>query len=92
MADISTAFLSGVFDHRALYLRPHKEGLLGVKDGEVLEMQKGVYGLCNAPRLWWRRLRQVLTEVGFEEMRMMQCVFMYWARDAQGTNALSWEF
>lgn len=45
-------------------------------------MQKGVYGLCNAPRLWWRRLREVLVQLGLEEMKMMQCVFMYWARDA----------
>ena len=79
--DIPTACLSRVFDHRA-----PQEGLLGVKDGEVIEMQKGVWGLCNAPRLWWRRLRWVLTEVGFEEMEMMQCVFVYWARDVQGNK------
>ena len=47
-------------------------------------MQKRVYGLCN--RLWWRRLRQVLVQLGFEEMRMMQCVFMYWARDSFGNK------
>lgn len=82
--DVSTAFLSGVFDYRNLYLRPPKEGLEGVKDGELLEMQKGVYGLCNAPRLWWRRLRQVLTQIGFTEMHMLPCVFVYWARDAGG--------
>ena len=82
--DIPTAFLSRVFDHRA-----PQEGLLGVKDGEVIEMQKGVWGLCNAPRLWWRRLRRVLTEVGFEEMEMMQCVFVYWARDVQGNKRCS---
>ena len=82
--DVSTAFLSGVNDFRALYLYPPKEGLEGVQDGDLLEMRKGVYGLCNAPRLWWRRLRQVLIELGFVEMRMMQCVFMYWACDQDG--------
>ena len=84
--DISTAFLSGVFDRRSLFLKPPKEGLEGVREGEVLEMQKGVYGLCNAPRLWWRRLREVLVQLGLEEMKMMQCVFMYWARDADGNR------
>ena len=82
--DVSTAFLSGVFDYRNLYLRPPKEGLDGVNPGELLEMQKGVYGLCNAPRLWWRRLRQVLTQLGFAEMHMLPCVFVYWARDSSG--------
>ena len=84
--DISTAFLSGVFDRRSLFLKPPKEGLEGVREGEVLEMQKGVYGLCNAPRLWWRRLREVLVQLGLEEMKMMQCVFMYWVRDADGNR------
>ena len=84
--DVSTAFLSGVNDFRALYLRPPKEGLEGVHQNDLLEMRKGVYGLCNAPRLWWRRLREVLLELGFVEMRMMQCVFMYWASDHQGNR------
>ena len=65
--DVSTAFLSGVNDFRALYLRPPKEGLEGVHQNDLLEMRKGVYGLCNAPRLWWRRLREVLLELGFVE-------------------------
>lgn len=84
--DVSTAFLSGVNDFRALYLRPPKEGLEGVHQNDLLEMRKGVYGLRNAPRLWRRRLREVLLELGFVEMRMMQCVFMYWASDHQGNR------
>ena len=58
--DVTTAFLSGVYDNRSLYLKPPKEGLPGIDQDDLLEMQKGVYGLCNAPRLWWRRLREVL--------------------------------
>ena len=56
--------------------------------GTYRKMQKGVYGLCNAPRLWWRRLRQVCVCVqsGFEEMRMMQCVFLHWARGSHGNK------
>ena len=49
-------------------------------------MQKGVYGLTNAPGLWWRQLRSVLVEPGLEEMTVMQCVFMYWARDSHGNK------
>ena len=83
--DNSTAFLSGVEDVRNLYLRPPKEGLPGVNPGDLLELRKGVYGLANAPRLWWRRLRQVLCDLGFTESRLLPCVFVYWARDASGT-------
>ena len=63
-----------------------KEGLKGVRAGDLLEIQKGAYGLCNAPRLWWRRLRQVLVQLAFEEMRMMQCVFLHWARGSHGNK------
>lgn len=67
--DISTAFLSGVYDYRALYLRPPREGLQGVAADDLLEMQKGVYGLANAPRLWWRQLRSVLALSNWDSKR-----------------------
>ena len=79
--DVSTAFLSGVFDSRNLYMRPPREGLKGVQTGELLELKKGVYGLCNAPRLWWRKLRETLLSLGFVEMRLLPCVFLMWTCD-----------
>lgn len=73
-----------MYDHRSLFLKPPKEGLPGIDQDDLLEMQKGVYGLCNAPRLWWRRLREVLISLGFVEMKMMSCVFANWACDHNG--------
>ena len=79
--DVSTAFLSGVFDSRNLYMRPPREGLPGVSSSSLLELKKGVYGLCNAPRLWWRKLRQVLLTLGFVELKLLPCVFVMWNFD-----------
>ena len=79
--DVSTAFLSGVFDSRNLYMRPPREGLPGVSPSSLLELKKGVYGLCNAPRLWWRKLRQVLLALGFVELKLLPCVFVMWNFD-----------
>ena len=79
--DVSTAFLSGVFDSRNLYMRPPREGLPGVSQSSLLELKKGVYGLCNAPRLWWRKLRQVLLTLGFVELKLLPCVFVMWNFD-----------
>ena len=74
--DVSSAFLSGVFDSRNLYMRPPREGLKGVHAGELLELKKGVYGLCNAPRFRWRKLRETLLSLGFVEMRLLPFVFL----------------
>ena len=40
---VTTAFLSGVYDNRSLYLKPPKEGLPAIDQNDLLEMQKGVY-------------------------------------------------
>ena len=88
--DVSTAFLSGVFDSRNLYMRPPREGLPGVSPSSLLELKKGVYGLCNAPRLWWRKLRQVLLTLGFVELKLLPCVFVMWNFD-EHANPVSLE-
>ena len=80
--DVSTAFLSRVFDSRNLYMRPPREGLPGVDSRSLLKLKKGVYGLCNAPRLWWRKLRQVLLGLGFIELKLLPCVFVVWNYDS----------
>ena len=41
-----------------------------------------MFGLANAPRFWWRRLREILLGLGFQEMKLLPCVFV--SRDADG--------
>ena len=51
--DVSSAFLTGNDHERQLYFRPPKEGLPGVPDGSLIQVKKGLFGLREAPRLWW---------------------------------------
>ncbi len=84
--DITTAFLSGVEDHRDIYIKPPKEGLPGIREGQVLRLNKGAYGLANAPRLWWRRIRSILESVGMTELKLLPCTFAKWHRDKNGNK------
>ena len=75
----------------------HKQGLMAVQEKRTgndpnrgrfrqAYVEKGVYGLCKDPRLWWRRLREVLVSLRFTELKMISCVFAYWACDQNGTR------
>ena len=81
--DVTCAFLNGHVDKRSIYLRPPKLGLPGVPEDAHLEVQKGVFGLANAPRLWWRRFREILEGLGFEEMKLLPCLFASRGEDGE---------
>ena len=80
--DVSTAFLSGNATQRKVYIRAPKEGLPTVGDkpkvppGRLLEILKGAYGLSEAPRLWYLRAREVLKELGWEELQCSRATFI----------------
>lgn len=42
---------------------------------DVIELIKPVYGLADAPRLWWKSLTQTLTNLGMTQSRLDGCVF-----------------
>ena len=44
---------------------------------ELLEVIKGVYGLANAPCLWWRRVRTIVSERDLTELILLPCLFVF---------------
>ena len=74
--DVTTAFLSGLEQERELYVRPPSDGLPGVRQGSLLKLVKGVYGLKEAPRLWYLRARQLITRCGWQELSCAKSVFV----------------
>ena len=74
--DVSSAFLTGNDHERQLYFRPPKEGLPGVPDGSLIQVKKGLFGLREAPRLWWLRARTVILEAGFTEVKACPATFV----------------
>ena len=54
--DVEAAFLNGNETERELYMEQPVRGLPGVASGVLIRVRKGIFGLCNSPRLWWERL------------------------------------
>ena len=65
--DIKTAFLSGDEDIRNMFISPPDDvsQMQNLDHETVLRLRKAVYGLVNAPKKWWDRLKTSLIEHGF---------------------------
>ena len=81
-ADITGAFLQGdqslASRKQALYLRQPTEGLPGLVKGQLMLVVRGIFGLANSPRLFWRHLRDTLLKKGFVQSVLDKAVFMYY--------------
>ena len=57
--DVKTAFLQGKVIERIVYVRPPKEA----NTSEVWKLQKCVYGLADASRFWYLKLKEKLIKL-----------------------------
>ena len=73
--DVSSAFLNGRAMTRELYARVPHDLLVPEMRGKLLRLKKGVYGLRQAPRLWWERLREEMLRLGFTASRLEPTLF-----------------
>ena len=84
--DVTTAFLSAREVDRMLFVKAPIDGLpkcpefggKAVKPCELLKICKSAYGLLSeAPRLWYLRACELLTEIAFQELPMCKATFMW---------------
>ena len=73
--DVETAFLNGVPLGREVYARAPL-GFKNVNPNTLWKINKGVFGLQEAPRLWWLKFRGDLIEMGWIELRYIKAVFI----------------
>ncbi|CAI7810319.1 unnamed protein product [Closterium sp. NIES-54] len=71
--DVTTAFPNGVLEEEIFMAQPE-----GFDDGsgKVLRLKKALYGLNQAPRQWYLKLRGVLEEIGFTPSSADHSLFM----------------
>ena len=75
--DISTAFLQGSELKREVYVKPPPEA-----DSKCLwKLHKPVYGLADASRLWYDRVRKELLSLSCQVSQFDSCLFIW--RDPQ---------
>ena len=76
-ADVVAAFLYPEID-RELYIDisdPALAKLFGLKGGQVLKLNKALYGLVQAPYLWSKLFRKTMEKMGFKPTPEDPCAF-----------------
>lgn len=69
--DVKTAFLNSELDQEVYVVPPD-----GLEDGNgIWKLQKGLYGLRQAPKCWFEKIYGILTKLGFKQGKVDQCVF-----------------
>ena len=71
--DIRSAYLQGDRIEREVYLKPPSE----FYNGQLWRLKKSVYGLCDAARCWYLRLKRELINLGAEMSLYDNGVFSY---------------
>jgi hypothetical protein len=71
--DYKTAFLQGNPIERELFVRPPKES----NTCKIWKLNKTVYGLADAPRVWYLRLKEELLKLGATVSTYDQGVFFW---------------
>ncbi|THH04747.1 hypothetical protein EW146_g10096 [Bondarzewia mesenterica] len=70
--DVKTAYLNGILDEE-IYLEP-AEGFKPT-DGTVWKLNKSLYGLKQAGRVWYKRIRAEIESLGFTACVSDPCLF-----------------
>ncbi|OLP74990.1 Copia protein [Symbiodinium microadriaticum] len=75
--DITAAFLNGDPLERELYLRQPKGGVQDLLPDQIFRVKKGIFGLPDSPRKWWRKLRRDMMNIRIEfegqSLQFVQC-------------------
>jgi hypothetical protein len=77
--DIKTAFLNGVLPYPVFVEQPKSYAVGG--HTKVWRLKKALYGLVEAPRLWYEKLTEVLSKIGFARMTGDPCLYAMITKD-----------
>ena len=76
--DIKSAYLQGNNIQRKIFLKPPKE----YDDGRLWKLKKTVYGLCDAARAWYLRVKDELKLLSIEICSVDKSLF-FWRRNGK---------
>ena len=71
--DVKSAYLQKDEITREVFLRPPEE----FDNGKIWKLKKTVYGLCDAARAWYMRVKSVLTELGVQKCPLDNSLFFW---------------
>ena len=70
--DVKTDFLNGNLEEEIFMLQP--EGFME-DEKKVCSLKKSIYGLKQASRQWYLKFDKVVTDFGFEENKLDECIY-----------------
>ncbi|KAI1000346.1 hypothetical protein K3495_g7849 [Podosphaera aphanis] len=76
--DVMAAFLRGDIDGQVYVEKPPMwEDILGLKnEGDICKLSKALYGLKQSPRLWQKKLKEVLHRLGYNPLPSDQAAYI----------------
>ena len=80
IGDLKNAFMQSgplVRPEGRLFCKQPRGGLEGLKEGQIIEILAGAYGLGDAPAHWRKSLKRTLVELGYEQSAMDPCTFRF---------------
>ena len=77
-ADVKSTFLQVQGIDPDIYLKPPKEA----STKKLWKLKTTVYGLCDAPRVWFISVKQVLLKAGAEKSKLDDSIF-FWHRNGK---------
>ena len=85
VGDVSNAFLQGERPKGDdLFMSQPERGLPDVADGVIFRLKKSVYGLCDAPKMWYESLCNILTkELPFQKSLLDPALFVLYDETKQ---------
>ena len=81
IADVEGAFLQGDSLKREdgdVYVELPPGGIPGLPEGTLLKLLKPVYGLSDAPRAWFTKLKKTMIQLGLQQSLLDPCLYHYW--------------
>lgn len=72
--DVTTAFLNGLIDELVYIAQPEGYVVPG-RELEVCRLNKGIYGICQASRIWNKTLQDALIQYGLAQSTADPCVY-----------------
>jgi hypothetical protein len=74
LLDATTAFLNGVVEDEIYIAQPEGYVVVG-RESDVCRLNKGIYGICQASRIWNQLLHTALIRFGLSQSTADPCVY-----------------
>ena len=80
LLDVKTAFLNGRVDEE-IYIAQPEGYIVPGHETDVCRLNKSIYGICQAGRIWYKTLHDALIDFGFVQSKADPCVYFYYTKD-----------